>query len=271
MAEFATIDLSREGPVATLTLNRPDVRNAMNPEMISEIRGVFDALSNEEDIRVIVIQGAGPGFCAGGDLNWMRDVLGQTEQEVVEDSRKLLRMYRAINDCPKLVIARLHGVAVAGALGIAACSDVVIAEAETKFCVSEVKLGLVAGIIGAFIIPRTGPGWFRYFAKTAVVFDADTARQAGLVHVVANGDDGLEAAVAQHVKLGLTASPDAIRSTGELVDAFGYEITEENFDIGLKFNAKARLSNAAQEGISAFLEKKSPAWSKPGSFSGRGK
>lgn len=271
MAEFATIDLSCDGPVATLTLNRPEVRNAMNPEMISEIRGVFETLSADDDIRVVVLQGAGPGFCAGGDLNWMRDVLGQTEEEVVEDSRMLLRMYQAINGCPKLVIARLHGVAVAGALGIAACSDVVIAEAGTKFCVSEVKLGLVAGIIGAFIIPRTGPGWFRYFAKTAVLFDAATARQAGLVHVVANGEDDLGAEVSRHVELGLAASPDAISSTGELIDAFGYRITEEKFDIGLKFNAKARLSDAAQEGISAFLEKESPAWSKPGSFSGRGK
>ncbi|MEX2455610.1 MAG: enoyl-CoA hydratase-related protein, partial [Rhodospirillaceae bacterium] len=208
--------------------------------------------------------GAGQGFCAGGDLNWMRDVLGQTEQEVAEDSRNLLRMYQAINDCPKLVIARLHGVAVAGALGIVACSDVVIAEKGTKFCISEVRIGLVPGLIAAFIIPRTGPGWFRYFAKSAILFDAETARQAGLVHEIADDEPDLDARTARHVALALGSSPEAIRRTGELIDALGYRIDEEIFDKGLIFNAKARLSEEAQEGISAFLEKRNPAWFQAG-------
>ena len=260
MADFQTISVTRDGPVATLSLNRPDVRNAMNPVMIGDITTAFAAFNADDDVRVVVLRGEGPVFCAGGDLNWMKDVLGQTEQQVVEDSRHLLNMYRAINDSPKLVIAALRGAAVAGGLGIISCADVVIAEAQTKFCISEVKIGLVPGIIAAFILPRMGPGWFRYLSKTAILFDTDTARTAGLIHEIADNDGDLDARVAAHTKRALDASPDAIADTGHLIAALGYNITEETFDKGLLFNAKARLSEAAQEGISAFLEKRSPAW-----------
>lgn len=260
MADFKTIALTHDGPVATLSLNRPDVRNAMNPEMIGEIRGAMRTLNADPAVRVIVLCGAGPGFCAGGDLNWMRDVLGQSEADVVADSRNLLDMYKAIADSPKLVIARLHGAAVAGALGIVACADVAIAHRETKFCVSEVKIGLVAGIIAAFILPRIGTSWFGYLAKTASTFDTETARTAGLIHEIAEDDADLDARVRAQVERALRSSPDAIARTGDLIRDLGYKIDEETFDTGLKYNAKARLSKAAQEGISAFLEKRRPEW-----------
>ena len=189
MAEYQTISVTRDGAVATLSLNRPDVRNAMNPEMIGEITAAFAEFNALEDIRAVVI-----------------------------------------------------------------------AEAQTKFCISEVRIGLVPGIIAAFILPRTGPGWFRYLSKTAVLFDTETARSAGLIHEIAADDDDLEARIAAHATHALDASPDAIADTGHLIDALGYGINEENLDKGLLFNAKARLSDAAQEGISAFLEKRSPAW-----------
>lgn len=260
MAEFETISVTQDGPVATVSLNRPDVRNAMNPEMISEITAAFTSFNANADIRVIILRGEGSVFCAGGDLNWMKDVLGQSEQEVVDDSRHLLNMYRSINESPKLVIAALRGAAVAGGLGIISCADVAIAEAQTKFCISEVKIGLVPGIIAAFILPRMGPGWFRYLSKTAILFDTETARTAGLIHEIAADDADLNARLAAHTKRALEASPDAIADTGHLINALGYGISEENLDKGLLFNAKARLSDAAQEGISAFLEKRSPAW-----------
>lgn len=260
MAEFDTISVTRDGAVATVSLNRPDVRNAMNPEMIREITTAFEAFNADSDVRAVVIRGEGPVFCAGGDLNWMKDVLGQTEQEVVDDSRHLLNMYRSVNGSPKLVIAALRGAAVAGGLGIVSCADVVIAEAQTKFCISEVKIGLVPGIIAAFILPRMGPSWFRYLSKTAILFDTETARTAGLIHEIAADDADLDARVAAHAKRALDASPDAIADTGHLITALGYDVSEENLDTGLLFNAKARLSDAAQEGISAFLEKRPPAW-----------
>ena len=260
MADFETISVSQDGPVATLSLNRPDVRNAMNPEMIGEITTAFSAFNDNDEIRVIVLRGKGHVFCAGGDLNWMKDVLGQTEAQVVDDSRHLLNMYKAINSSPKLVIAAVRGAAVAGGLGIISCADVVIAEANTKFCISEVKIGLVPGIIAAFILPRMGPGWFRYLSKTAILFDTEIARTAGLIHEISADDADLDARISTHTRLALDASPDAIADTGYLIDALGYGINEETLDKGLLFNAKARLSNAAQEGISAFLDKRSPPW-----------
>lgn len=260
MADYETIAVAADGPVATLSLNRPDVRNAMNPTMIAEITGAFAEFNSSDTIRVVVLRGKGKVFCAGGDLNWMRDVLGQTEQQVVDDSRHLLNMYRTINDSPKLVIAAIEGAAIAGALGIISCADIVIAEIGTKFCVSEVKIGLVPGIIAAFILPRIGTSWFRYLSKSALLFDTDTARMAGLIHEVATGPNDLARRVDAHVALALGSSPDAIAETGNLIDSLGYKISEETLDKALLFNAKARLSDAAQEGISAFLEKRPAGW-----------
>lgn len=265
MADFETVSVEIDGAVATLSLNRPAVRNAMNPAMIREITDAFAEFNASDVIRVVVLRGESGVFCAGGDLNWMRDVLGQTEREVIEDSRHLLDMYRAINESPKLVIAEIQGAAVAGALGILSCSDIVIAEAQTKFCVSEVKIGLVPGIIAAFIVPRIGTSWFRYLSKSALSFDTEIARTAGLIHEIADDPQDLARRVKVHVDLGLASSPHAIAETGNLINALGHAISEEALDNGLLFNAKARLSDAAQEGISAFLEKRPPAWSEPGS------
>jgi methylglutaconyl-CoA hydratase len=260
MPKFETIDVIIDGAVATLSLNRPDVRNAINPTMIREITEAFANFNASDTIRVVVLRGEGDVFCAGGDLNWMRDVLGQTEQEVIEDSRVLLNMYESINDSSKLIIAAVEGAAIAGALGIVSCADIVISEKNTKFCVSEVKIGLVPGIIAAFIIPRVGTSWFRYLAQSALLFDTETAQRAGLIHEIADGPDDLSRRVQRHLQLGLSSSPEAIAETRKLINALGYSITRETLDIALRYNAKARLSDAAQEGISAFLEKRSPSW-----------
>lgn len=253
-----TIRTARDGAVARVVLNRPEARNAMNPAMIEELRGAFEKFGRDPEIRVVTISGDGPVFCAGGDLNWMRDVSGKTADEVAGESRRLLDMYRAIDACPKLVIASLHGAAFAGATGIVGCCDAVIAERGTRFCVSEVRLGLVPGIIAAVLLPRMGAHWFRYLAKTAVVFDAETAVRAGLVHEIADGRERLEARVAAHAALALEASPEAIAATGELVDALA--AGDGSHARGLEANVEARFSEAAQEGIAAFLEKRAPAW-----------
>ena len=264
MTDYRTISVVIDGPVARLTLDRPEVRNAMNPEMIGEITGAYDTFNGNNDVRAVVLRGNGGVFCAGGDLNWMKDVLGQTEEEVQEDSRHLLNMYSKINDSPKLVIAALEGAVIAGGLGLVATSDVVIAEARTKFCVSEVKIGLAPGIIAAYMLPRIGAGWMRYLAKTAVLFDGETARMAGLVHEIADDTEDLEKRIETHIGLALGASPDAIKRTGNLIDDLGYSVSEEMLSTGLLYNAKSRLSDEAQEGISSFLEKRKPAWAPDG-------
>ena len=253
-----TILVGRDGPIAQLTLNRPEIRNALNPLMIREIGEAFDVFSDDDEIRVVVIDGAGPAFCAGGDLNWMRDVLGMSKAEVETDSRNLLEMYRAIDLCPKLVICRVHGAAFAGATGILAASDIVIARRNTQFRISEVRLGLLPGLIAALIVPRAGVHWFRYLAKSAVLFEGETARLAGLVHELVDDDEELDARVSAHVALALEASPEAIAGTGELIAAIGSG--GDDLEVGLSFNARSRMSAESQEGISAFLEKRRPNW-----------
>ncbi len=260
MTNFEMITVDINGGIAKLRLNRPDVRNALNPKMIGEITDAFTVLSDDDLVRVIVIDGMGDTFCAGGDLNWMKDVLGQSEAEVMEDSRHLLNMYHAIHSCPKLVISAVQGAAIAGALGILSCSDVVIAEAKTVFCLSEVKIGLVPGIVGTFLIPRLGLSWFRYFAKTGIAFDTETARTAGLIHEIADSKNKVEERVYKHIKLALSASPAAIAKTNDLIGSIGYKLKEDALSAGLLFNAQARLSEEAQEGISSFLDKREPAW-----------
>ncbi len=256
-----TISIARDGAVATLTLDRPQVRNALNPEMIADVRAGFEELSADPSVRVVVLRGAGAAFCAGGDLNWMRDVLGQTEAEVKADSRNLLDMYRAIDACPKLVVAQVRGAAYAGAMGILACCDVVIARRDASFCLSEIRIGLVPGIVAAFMVPRIGTHRFRYLAASAVAFDGEAALAAGLAHEITDGDAELDARTKAHVELGLQSSPDAIAKTGELIRALGGP-DRSMLDAGLAWNAQARLSDEAQEGISAFLEKRRPAWAR---------
>jgi len=260
MTKLEMITVAIDSGIAKLSLNRPDVRNALNPEMIGEITKAFTALSGDKLVRGIVMNGIGNTFCAGGDLNWMKDVLGQSEAEVMEDSQHLLDMYHAIHSCPKVVITAVQGAAIAGALGILACSDVVIAEAKTVFSLSEVKIGLVPGIVGTFLIPRLGLSWFRYFAKTGITFDSETAKTAGLVHEIADGINEVEERVTNHIKLVLSSSPHAIAKTNDLMGSIGSNLNEDSFSAGLLCNAKARLSAEAQEGISSFLEKRKPAW-----------
>ena len=260
MNNYQTILLRVEGAIAYISLDRPEVRNAMNPEMISELTSAFSLLNADDAVRAIVLRGNDNVFCAGGDLNWMKDVLGQTEEEVQEDSSHLLNMYRSINESPKLVIAALEGAVIAGGLGLVAASDVVIAEAKTKFCISEVKIGLAPGIIAAFMLPRIGASWMRYLSKTAIVFDSETARTAGLIHEIARDTEDLKKKIATYIDLTLGASPEAIARTGKLIDDLGYVVTDEALNTGLIYNAKARLSEEAQEGISSFLEKRKPSW-----------
>jgi methylglutaconyl-CoA hydratase len=246
--------------VATITLNRPEVRNAINPEMIGEVTDAFTTLSADAAVRAVVVRGAGKVFCAGGDLNWMRDVEGYTEDEVAEDSRRLQNMYRAINECPKTTIARIHGAAMAGGLGIAACCDASLAVKNTNFRVSEVRLGIVPGIIGPFLLARIGTTWLRHLAVTARMFDGDEALRIGLVHGVAEDEARLDTIVAEHVTLAMEASPEAVAETKRLIAGIGSGPDPTTFDDALAWNVRTRRSDAASEGIGAFLERRKADW-----------
>ena len=256
-----TIDVETDARgIATIALDRPERRNAIDPAMMDELLAAFDRLGADEGVRAIVLRGNGKVFSAGGDLNWMRDTRGASEDEVARDSARLQRVYAAAAACPKMLVGRLHGAAMAGALGLVACCDVAIAEADTRFCLSEVRLGLAPGIIAGFLLPRIGAGWFRYLATGAVVFGTDMAARAGLVHEVAADAADLDARVEAHCRLALAASTEAIAGTKQLVADLGYGPDPALFETGLGWNVRTRMSDAAQEGIGAFLERRKARW-----------
>ena len=261
MPRYETIEVAcTDSGIATVTLNRPEVRNAMNPTLIGEVTAAVAALGGDDAVRAIVIGGAGKVFCAGADLNWMRDVGDQSEKEVAGDSRNLQKMYRTIATCRKPTIARVHGAAMAGGLGIVACCDIAIAESAAKFCVSEVRLGLVPGIISVFLLPRIGPSWLRYLSVSAVTFDAAVAQRAGLVHELAADEAALDDRVSACADLLLAASPDAIAMCKDLLADVGAAPRDDLAEAALGWNVRARKSPAAQEGMTAFLERRAPQW-----------
>lgn len=262
MKMFSTLIVSVDGEgVATLSLSRPDMRNALNPDMIGELTQALETLSGDSHVRVIVLRGEGAVFCAGADLNWLGDVSGQTKEEVGEDSRRLQRLFTILNRCPKLTIARVHGAAMAGGFGLVACCDVAIAEKSTRFSISEVKLGLVPGLISAFLLGKIGPGHLRYLSRTGALIGAQQALNIGLVHVIADGMEELDQRVNEHVRMGLQASPEAIASCYGLLADIGADPSIDLEAKALAWNVSVRTSPEAREGIEAFLRRRPPAWS----------
>lgn len=261
MPDDKTLAVSRDARgIATVALDRPAVRNAMNPALMDELTAAIGALGADDTVRAIVLRGNGPVFCAGADLNWMRDTEGASTDEVAADSRRLQAMYAALAGCPKMTIARIHGAAMAGALGLIGCCDVTLASEGTKFCLSEVRIGLAPGIISSFLLPKIGPGWLRYFAVSAIVFGTDEAVLAGLIHEIVSDEAELDARVEAHCQLALAASPDAVAATKALLADMAAAPNAALFEIALGWNVRTRTSDAAKEGIGAFLERRKACW-----------
>lgn len=261
MTEYETIRIEYSTDnIATVTLSRPDVRNAINATLIGEVTEAFGTLGQDARIRAIVLRGEGKVFCAGADLNWMRDTGNQTEAETREDSRRLQTMYHTVDQCPKPVIAAVHGAVMAGALGLICGSDVVIAQDGTKFSVSEVKLGLIPAVISSFLLPRIGFSHMRYLATTAAVVDTQYAERIGLVHRVVADREALDVCVAEHVGMALNVATEAVATCKELLRDIGAGPLASHNEKTLDWNAKARRSPVAQEGMKAFLERRPAAW-----------
>src|SRR5262245_27917452 len=172
-------------PIAKVTLDRPDLHNAFNDELIRHVTAAFNDLGANPDVRVIILGGNGKSFCAGADLNWMKSMVSYTKEQNIDDAKAAARMFLAIAKCPKPVIARVHGAALGGGAGVVAACDIGIAVESATFGFTEVKLGIIPGIISPFVISRIGPGRAREFFITGERFSASTAAQIGLLqHVV---------------------------------------------------------------------------------------
>jgi methylglutaconyl-CoA hydratase len=245
--------------VAYVKLNRPEVRNAFNPAMIAEITNTFLALEKRQDLRAVVLQGEGKAFCAGADLNWMKEMVDFTLQQNREDSVKLFEMFESIAECSLPVIGMIHGSAFGGALGLVAVCDEVIAEEGTQFCFSEVKLGIAPAVISAFVNRKAVPGKVRPLMLSAVVFNPHIAQQAGLVtEVVPVGEGHLALQKVLHNYL--QCGPQAIRETKILLNGLRSMDWHEQRDATTILIAERRVSDEGQEGLKSFLEKSEPSW-----------
>jgi methylglutaconyl-CoA hydratase len=245
---------------ATVTLNRPEVRNAFNDEVIVELTAAFRELGSREDVRCIVLAGNGPAFCAGADLNWMRRMAGYTHEENIADAAALAEMLRVIYACPKPTIARVQGDVYAGGTGLVAACDIAVSAGGANYCLSEVKLGLIPATISPYVIRAMGARAAHRYFLTAERFSAAEALRIGLVHEVV-ALEALDAKVSELAKALIQAGPDAVRACKLLVqDVAGQEITPQLISATVQGIANIRVSPEGREGVQSFLQKRKPSW-----------
>lgn len=261
---YKQLSVKKENSVALVTLDRPDVRNAFNPEMIVEITKAFKDIQKDKSVRAVVLSGYGSHFCAGADLDWMKSMAKYTLAQNQKDAEKLYAMFSAIRDCDAPVIGKIHGAAFGGALGLISVCDVVLAESKTLFCFSEVKLGLAPAVISGFVSKKMRNSDLHRYFLTGSVFHADEAKSSGLIHIVVESpqllDQATEAFLENEV---LAAGPIATRETKKLLRVLESHPTEAKLKATTtKLIAKLRVSPEGQEGLKSFLEKRSPAWRK---------
>src|ERR1700761_2333646 len=251
-----TVLLEIKDHVATITLNRPEVHNAFDEQVISNLVGIFDDLSFVEDTTAIVIKGNGKSFSAGGDLNWMKKAAGYSEKQNLEDASKLAAMLNQLYTMPKLTIACVQGAAMGGGMGLACCCDVVIAEKNAVFALSEVKLGLIPATIGPYVIKALGERQARRWFQTGERISAQKALEIGLVHELAEKPEDIES-ILQILLTGIRANgPQAMLAAKRLcVEYAGKPVTPDTQKTTAQAIAKIRASDEAKEGLSAFLEK----------------
>ena len=250
---------TEEGPVATVILARPDAHNALNADLIDELTRCFEELAEDQETRVVVLAGEGRSFCAGADIGYMRETAGLSYEENLEDARRLAMMFWTIDEFPKPVVAKVLGAAMGGGAGLLAVADVVVADSEARFAFSEVRLGIGPVTIAPFVVRKIGTSHARSLFLTGERFDAERAREIGLVHRVVSRD-GLDEAVEEKVGELLEGGPVAQATIKGLLRRL--ETTEPMEAPGLtaRVISELRTGEEGQEGLAAFLEKREPRW-----------
>ena len=251
--------VTRQGDIAFVTLNRPEVHNAFNARLIAELSQVFAALPQDEALRAIVLAGAGRSFCAGADLNWMRSSLDYTREDNYADALKMSDMLATIDACACPVVARIHGAALGGGVGLAAVCDIVITAGDVQFGFTEARLGIAPAVISPFAVRKIGASAARALFTTAERFSAARAREVGLAHVVVPESE-LDAAVATMLTEIARSGPHAVRAAKRLARTILSIPMPEAREMTAQTIAALRVSAEGQEGIRAFLEKRRPAW-----------
>ena len=259
MADFETIRVETADQVARVTLDRPDIRNAFNDTMISELRQAFAAIKDDAGVRVVVLTGAGKSFCAGADLHWMQKVTEYTYEQNYDDSLNLAQLMREVYDCPKPVVGRINGPAIGGGTGLVAVCDIPVAAEGAVFSFSEVKIGLVPACISPYVLKRVGERYGREYFLTGERLTAAKALQCGLVNRAVPADE-LDTAVDQLVGSLKTSGPEALATCKRMVREVGDMDLDAAGPATAEMIARLRMSAEGQEGMSAFLERRKPAW-----------
>jgi methylglutaconyl-CoA hydratase len=259
MAKYTELDINSQG-VATLTLNRPDVHNAFDDVMIAELLKALEQVEESDSARVLVLRSEGKNFSAGADLNWMRSMADKNYQQNVDDAGELGLLMERLDLLSKPSIALVQGAAFGGAVGLAACCDIVLAQPRSSFCLSEVKIGLIPAVISPYVVRTIGERQSRRYMLTAERFFADKAQELGLVNdVVEDFDEPLN----KLLEALLANSPQAVGACKKLIRNVGSRpIDKDVREHTIKAIAEIRVSDEGQEGLSAFLEKRPAAWLK---------
>lgn len=263
LTNYQTIELKTDNPgVAQVIMNRPDVHNAFNAQMIEELTAVFNALNDNKNVQIIILSANGKSFSAGADINWMKSMVQATEAENKADSEKLAALMRTINFNAKTTIAKVQGLALGGGVGLACCCDIVVAEEGAKFGLTEAKLGLVPAVISPYVIDAIGTRKARRYFQTAEIFKAPVAQELGIVSAVVEAG-AMDSFVEQQVSLLRETGPNAKEISKKLVmSVVGRTLPQQKKidEYTTQVIAAVRVSAEGQQGLNAFLNKKPVKW-----------
>jgi methylglutaconyl-CoA hydratase len=253
------LKITEEKNIALVSLNRPALRNAFDPTLIQKLTETFQHLAQRTDLRAIVLSGEGKVFCAGADLNWMKNMVNFSLQQNEQDSQKLFEMFESIWNCPMPVIGLVHGAAFGGALGLMAACDYVIAEEKTQMCFSEVRIGIAPAVIAGFIFRKASPGQLSHLMISGKIFNPKEALGSGLVQEIVV-EAHLAEALGKAIRLFQDAAPEAVRETKKLLRKLPNLNWQETKKATCSLIAERRVSAEGQEGLKSFLEKRDPNW-----------
>jgi methylglutaconyl-CoA hydratase len=259
--KFERLEVERAGPVARVWLNRPELRNAFDGLMVTELRRAIFDLHEVEDVRVIVLGGRGPAFCSGADLQWMKAMAEFSRDENLREAQAMADLFFTVYESPKPVVARVHGAALGGGAGLVAAADIPVAALGTQFGFTEVRLGILPAVISPYVIRKIGESAARELFLTGERFEAVKAQEIGLVRAAVPPED-LDAAVDARVQELLKSGPVAISRAKELIEEVSFRRVEDVQRYTVEAIADVRVSPEGQEGLRAFLEKRPPRWIK---------
>ncbi len=255
---YKTVLYSESGGIATITLNRPDKRNAISYELIDDVIAALRQ-ATASDALVVVLTGAGSAFCAGMDLDNLKQLLGRTPEQNLEDSRTIASLFRSLYDCPKPTIAAVNGPAIAGGTGLATLCDFTLAVPEAKFGYTEVRIGFVPGIVSSFLIGTVGEKRARELLLTGRIFSAEEGYRLGLVTEIVPADQLMRRAHALAAEL-MQNSPNSLKTTKALLSGYTKDQLDRQMASAIRANAEVRQTADFREGITSFLEKRKPKW-----------